>query len=171
MGTLANPRHEKFARLVWAASAKDYRRALAYLAAGYRAKLDLSDPSRSWPADQAASRLAKSVKVKARIQEIAAMAAKRHEISEDSLLEELEQARLAALENQQASAAVAATMGKAKLCGMLVERKEAGKPGDFDNMTVDELKAFIQANLDSKPATDDRNDTEPLSGLTMAMSQ
>jgi len=171
MGTLANPRHEKFARLVWAASAKDYRRALAYLAAGYRAKLDLSDPSRSWPADQAASRLAKSVKVKARIQEIAAMAAKRHEISEDSLLEELEQARLAALENQQASAAVAATMGKAKLCGMLVERKEAGKPGDFDNMTVEELKAFIQTNLDSKPATDDRNDTEPLSGLTMAMSQ
>src|SRR6516162_8027027 len=52
MGTLANPRHEKFARLVWAASAKDYRRALAYLAAGYRAKLDLSDPSRSWPRDQ-----------------------------------------------------------------------------------------------------------------------
>src|SRR6516164_1227886 len=90
MGTLANPRHEKFARLVWAASAKDYRRALAYLAAGYRAKLDLSQPSKSHPADQAASRLAKNVKVKARIQEIAAMAAKRHEISEDSLLEELE---------------------------------------------------------------------------------
>ena len=102
MGTLANPRHEKFARLVWAASAKDYRRALAYLAAGYRAKLDLSDPSKSYPADQAASRLAKNVKVKARIQEIATMAAKRHEISEDSLLEEFEQARLAALENQQA---------------------------------------------------------------------
>ena len=157
MGTLANPRHEKFARLVWAASAKDYRRALAYLAAGYRAKLDLSDPSRSWPADQAASRLAKSVKVKARIQEIAAMAAKRHEISEDSLLEELEQARLAALENQQASAAVAATMGKAKLCGMLVERKETGKPGDFDNMSIEELRAFLKEGKKEHPGNDTVN--------------
>jgi hypothetical protein len=157
MGTLANPRHEKFARLVWAAPAKDYRRALAYLAAGYRAKLDLSDPSKSYPADQAASRLAKNVKVKARIQEIAAMAAKRHEISEDSLLEELEQARLAALENQQASAAVAATMGKAKLCGMLVERKETGKPGDFDNMSVEELRAFLKQDKNENPGNDTVN--------------
>ena len=157
MGTLANPRHEKFARLVWAASAKDYRRALAYLAAGYRAKLDLSDPSKSYPADQAASRLAKNVKVKARIQEIAAMAAKRHEISEDSLLEELEQARLAALENQQASAAVAATMGKAKLCGMLVERKETGKPGDFDNMSIEELRALLEQDKNENPGNDRAN--------------
>ena len=157
MGTLANPRHEKIARLVWAASAKDYRRALAYLAAGYRAKLDLSDPSKSYPADQAASRLAKNVKVKARIQEIATMAAKRHEISEDSLLEELEQARLAALENQQASAAVAATMGKAKLCGMLVERKETGKPGDFDNMSIEELRAFLKEGKKEHPGNDTVN--------------
>ena len=157
MGTLANPRHEKFARLVWAASAKDYRRALAYLAAGYRAKLDLSDASKSYPADQAASRLAKNVKVKARIQEIATMAAKRHEISEDSLLEELEQARLAALENQQASAAVAATMGKAKLCGMLVERKETGKPGDFDNMSIEELRAFLKEGKKEHPGNDTVN--------------
>jgi len=160
MGPLRNPRHEKFARLVWAASAKDYRRALAYLAAGYRAKLDLSDASRSYPADQAASRLAKSVKVKARIQEIATMAAKRHEITQDTLLEELEQARQSALTNNQASAAVAASMGKAKLCGMLVERKETGKPGDFDNMTVEELRAFIQADLDNKPTMHGGNDTE-----------
>jgi hypothetical protein len=157
MGTLANPRHEKFARLVWAASAKDYRRALAYLAAGYRAKLDLSDPSKSYPADQAASRLAKNVKVKGRIQEIAIMAAKRHEISEDSLLEELEQARLAALQNQQASAAVAATMGKAKLCGMLVERKETGKPGDFDNMSIEELRAFLKEDKKEHTGNDTVN--------------
>jgi hypothetical protein len=160
MGTLANPRHEKFARLVWAASAKDYRRALAYLAAGYRAKLDLSQPSKSHPADQAASRLAKSIKVKARIMELSTMAAKRHEITQDTLLEELEQARQAALSNNQASAAVAASMGKAKLCGMIVERKESGKLGDFDNMTIEELKAFIQADLDSKPSTHGGKDTE-----------
>ena len=157
MGTLANPRHEKFARLVWAASAKDYRRALVYLAAGYRAKLDLSEPDKCHSADVGASVLLKNPKVKARIQEIAAMAAKRHEISEDSLLEELEQARLAALENQQAGAAVAATMGKAKLCGMLVERKETGKPGDFDNMSIEELRAFLKEDKNENPGNDTVN--------------
>ena len=85
------------------------------------------------------------------------MAAKRHEISEDSLLEELEQARLAALENQQAGAAVAATMGKAKLCGMLVERKETGKPGDFDNMSIEELRAFLKEDKNENPGNDTVN--------------
>ena len=85
------------------------------------------------------------------------MAAKRHEISEDSLLEELEQARLAALENQQASAAVAATMGKAKLCGMLVERKETGKPGDFDNMSIEELRAFLKQDKNEHSGNDTVN--------------
>jgi hypothetical protein len=51
-------------------------------------------------------------------------------------------------------------MGEAKLCGMIVERKESGKPGDFDNMTLEKLRAFIQADLDNRPATHDGNDTE-----------
>jgi hypothetical protein len=89
------------------------------------------------------------------------MAAKRHEITQDSLLEELEQARQSALTNNQASAAVAASMGKAKLCGMIVERKESGKPGDFDNMTVEELRAFIQADIDAAHKSNhDGDDTE-----------
>jgi hypothetical protein len=157
MGPLCNPRHEKFARLIWAADAKRYRRGLAYQAAGYRARFDLDRPAKASPADVNASRLLKNAKVKARIQEIAAMAAKRHEISEDSLLDELEQARLAALENQQSSAAVAATMGKAKLCGMLVERKETGKPGDFDNMSIEELRAFLKENKNEHPGKDTVN--------------
>src|SRR5262249_49203080 len=159
MGTLANPRHEKFARLVWAASAKDYRRALAYLAAGYRAKLDLSEPDKCHSADVGASVLLKNPKVKRRIGELATMAAKRHEITQDSLLEELEQARQAALTNNQASAAVAASMGKAKLCGMIVERKDTGKPGDFDNMTVEELRLYLKGALDEKQLTHGDNKT------------
>lgn len=44
----------------------------------------------------------------------------RHKVTVDSLIAELEEARLAALgaESPQSSAAVAATMGKAKLCGL-----------------------------------------------------
>src|SRR6516165_6661781 len=64
---------------------------------------------------------------------------------------------LAALENQQASAAVAATMGKAKLCGMLVERKETGKPGDFDNMSIEELRAFLKEDKKEHPGNDTVN--------------
>ena len=149
MNMLPNPRHEKFARLVWLGDAKGYRRSLAYQAAGYRAKLDLSAPEKSHPADAAAHRLFKNVQVKRRIEELATMAAKRHEITQDTLLEELEQARQSALENKQAGAAVQASMGKAKLCGMIVERKETGKPGDFDNMTIEELHAFISGDLGS----------------------
>ena len=46
--------------------------------------------------------------------------ANRHEITVDRLVNELEEARLAALgaENPQSAAAVAATMGKAKILGM-----------------------------------------------------
>jgi hypothetical protein len=104
--------------------------------------------------------LFKNAQIQARVREIAATAAKRNEVTEDSLIEELEQARIAALKGKQPSAAVAATMGKAKVCGLLVERKETGKPGDFDNMTVEELRAFIQADIDQRKPNHDGNDTE-----------
>ena len=42
---------------------------------------------------------------------------------------------------------------------MIVERKETGKPGDFDNMTIEELRQFLSNAIDEKPATHDGNDT------------
>lgn len=58
-------------------------------------------------------------KVTAMISELQAEHAKRHKLTVDDLLKELEEARMAALtaETVQASAAVGATMGKAKLLG------------------------------------------------------
>lgn len=55
-----------------------------------------------------------------RINELREVAAKRHAITVDDLLAELEEARQAALgaESPQSAAAVGATMGKAKLLGM-----------------------------------------------------
>jgi len=52
---------------------------------------------------------------------------------------------------------VAATMGKAKLCGMLVERKETGKPGDFDDMSIEELRAFLKEGKKEHPGNDTVN--------------
>lgn len=58
--------------------------------------------------------------VAGRIDELRAEAAKAHRCTVESLLRELEETRVSALnrETPQCGAAVAATMGKAKLCGL-----------------------------------------------------
>jgi hypothetical protein len=34
-------------------------------------------------------------------------------------------------------------MGKATVAGLIVERKEVGRPGEFENMSIDELREYI----------------------------
>lgn len=67
-----------------------------------------------------ASELLNDGKVTVRISELQQEHRTKHDITVSSLLEELESARQAALsaETPQASAAVAATMGKARLTGL-----------------------------------------------------
>lgn len=50
--------------------------------------------------------------------------AERNEITQDSLIKELEEARARAMENNQFSASVAATMGKAKIANLLTDKVE-----------------------------------------------
>jgi hypothetical protein len=81
-------------------------------------------------------------------------ASRRHpEVTEDSLLLELEEARQAAIAADQAGAAVQATMGKARITGKIVDRKEVGKPGDFDAMSDAELAAWIKDNAPGQSKT------------------
>lgn len=80
-----------------------------------------------------ASELLSNGKVTARVEQIKAEHKKRHNITVDTLLLELEEARQAALtaEKPQTAAMVAATMGKAKLLGMdkqVVEHIGGDKP-------------------------------------------
>ena len=67
-----------------------------------------------------AKELLKNGPITVRVKELQAKAEARHDITVDSLLKELEEARTAALaaETVQASAAVNATMSKAKLLGL-----------------------------------------------------
>lgn len=67
-----------------------------------------------------AKELLDNVKITARISQLQKAIENRHNITIDSLIQELEQARQTALtaETPQTSAAVAATMGKAKLSGL-----------------------------------------------------
>lgn len=67
-----------------------------------------------------ASKLLDNAKVALRLSELQSEIKQRHNVTVDSLIAELEEARLSALraETPQSSAAVAATMGKAKLTGL-----------------------------------------------------
>lgn len=75
-----------------------------------------------------ASALSKQGEVAARFEQLQAEALRKHDVTVESLLEELEEARGIALaaETPQTSAAVSATLGKAKLVGLdkqIIEQK------------------------------------------------
>lgn len=74
--------------------------------------------------------------------------AKKIEVTVDSIAMELEQARGLAMKVKQTSAAVSASMGKAKLFGLIVERhKHSGLVGTYDitKVTDAELDEIEQA--------------------------
>ncbi len=127
MTVLRNPRYEIFAQEF--AKGKSATEAMAL--AGY------SDPRNS-------TRLTKNDEIRRRVHEIQNRGAARAEVSVASLVQEFDEARNLALERGQASAAVAATMGKAKITGLMVERAEVGNAGEFDAMTsVSEILAKV----------------------------
>ena len=136
---LKNPRHEAFCRHYVKHGVGRH----AYVAAGYKAS---TEPQENAPADNCASRLLRTARVSQRIQELRIAMAKRQDINEDSLIDELEEARQVAKGVDNAGAMVQATMGKAKLAGLLIERKEVGEAGEFARMSREELEAYIRDN-------------------------
>lgn len=71
-----------------------------------------------------ASRLLDNPNVALTIAELQKAQQKRHEVTVDTISRELDEARLVALSEKQASAAVSASMGKAKLHGLITEKAE-----------------------------------------------
>lgn len=69
-------------------------------------------------------------------------ARQRHAVTVDDLLSELEQARAAALAapTPQSSAAVSATMGKAKMLGLLVDKAEIKAEAEISQVKQEERK-------------------------------
>lgn len=110
MPVLKNAKHERFAQEL----AKGKSQAEAYVAAGYK-------PSRS-----AAARLAADVNICERLAAIQERGAVRAELTLADIIDELEEARQVALTaaTPQSGSAVAATMGKAKLLGLVVDKAE-----------------------------------------------
>jgi hypothetical protein len=54
----------------------------------------------------------------------------------------LEEARKLALKRGQASAAAQCVMGKARLLGLIIDRREVGDAGAFDHLSDEELVAL-----------------------------
>jgi hypothetical protein len=120
MAPLKNPRHERFvAAMLEGKDATD-----AYEIAGYARD------------DANACRLKANPKVAERLAESQAEIAAETTVTVQGLLNELEDARKKATDLKQLSAAIKAIEGKAKLSGLLVERKqvEVGGPGSFDGI-------------------------------------
>ncbi|MBA0449334.1 terminase small subunit [Stenotrophomonas maltophilia] len=102
---------------------QDHNGTQAAIRTGYSAKT----------AKQQGSRLLADPRIQAAVRAGQKKVAKKAEVTVDSLMDELEQARKLALKEKQASAAVTATMGKGKLAGLLVEKhKHSGAIGTYD---------------------------------------
>ena len=88
-------------------------------AEAYRTAYDVSQDTKAETVWNESSKLLADPMVSARVAELKAAHADRHGVTVDSLLRELEEARTIALaqERPQTSAAVAATMGKARITG------------------------------------------------------
>jgi hypothetical protein len=137
MPALANPRHERFAR----AYLKTGIAARAYLQAGY-------EPSNRNVLDASACRLLRHARVKARIAELQRFMTQKTKVSLESLVNELETAQQLAIATSQPGAHIQATQLKARLLGLLVERRETGAPGEFSGLTtVDQVLERLRAEL------------------------
>ncbi len=133
MPTLDNPKHEKFAQEI----AKGTAIGEAYVVAGYEGQ-------NTSAAAASASRLLKSAKIQARVSELLNQGATRAVVSIQKILEKLDKAYDLAESLGQPAAMVTASMGQAKVAGLIVDKKEVGGPGDFDRMTDEDLDEFIK---------------------------
>jgi hypothetical protein len=107
-----NSRQEAFCRGL----AEGLPQSRAYIQAGYG--------SRGNAAEASDSQLLRNPKVAARVAALRADAARRSEVTLDSLVGELDAVLAMAVELGQPAAGVSAIMGKARLLGLIVDRSE-----------------------------------------------
>ena len=127
MPTLSNPKWERFAQELAKGKTGDE----AYVLAGYKENR------------HNASRLKTTETILARVSELLTPSAKRAEITVERLTEMYLEDRGLAQAAGQLAVSKGAADSLAKLYGLLIDRAETGKPGDFSRLTEDELDRFI----------------------------
>ena len=102
-----------------------------------------------------ANDLLKHPVIKAEVQTMQAQARERNQVTIDKVVDELEEARQIAKQSGNAAAMVSATLGKAKVLGLVVDKQETNtkiltppvfnfKPVSPKEMTDDELKTELK---------------------------
>ena len=98
------------------------------------------------------NRKAVELMVAARVEELKRRALQRYDLTVDDIVEELEDARKIARELGQSSAMVSASMGKAKLFGMIVDKKartdSEGNDLDVPIVSSAELLAIMERRFE-----------------------
>src|SRR5262249_3358693 len=117
MSPLRNQRHERFCL----ALAQGHSIAESYTLAGYSKNTGN------------ASRLNANESIQRRVSELQAETAAKAKITIESICRELAEATEVPKSKGQAQAMVSASALRAKLAGLMVEKVEVGKPGEFDN--------------------------------------
>jgi phage terminase small subunit len=131
MPALKNPRHEAFARAIFAGlfEPNPYpTHGHAYVAVGYRA---IGAGEAGGAAEVNACRLLKKAKILERVQELQAQAAEDAKETAEKCVQELNQLRKDAHSNKAYGAAVAAVMGKAKILNLIVDQHQFRGEIDF----------------------------------------
>ncbi|RMI21358.1 terminase small subunit [Sinorhizobium meliloti] len=131
MPVLDNPRHEAFAQALFKGKTADE----AYVLAGFKANRGN------------AATLKANQNIVKRLAELQERSAKRVEVTVESLALELEEARSIALVEKQTSAAVSATMGKAKLFGLGSETRKLTGTIQVVTITAKQLDALNDDEL------------------------
>src|SRR5215831_7378792 len=130
MPALQNPRHERYAQLIFEAltngESKPYFQSRAYIAAGYTAR----DTDRNHRSAQASSSRLLS-RVIHRVRELQAQAAERAQETAEKCVQELNQLRRDAHADKAYAAAVSAVMGKAKILNLIVDQHQFSSQIDF----------------------------------------
>jgi hypothetical protein len=129
MPALPNPRHERFAQLIFLnlcnGEQKPYAQSRAYLAVGYQSK-DLG--KRGGSTQASSSRLLS--RVIHRVRELQEQAAEHTKEDATKIIRELNELRMKATNKEAYAAAVSAVMGKAKVLG--ITDKPQPNPQDWN---------------------------------------
>lgn len=130
-GPLKNARHERFAQEL----AKGKSQSDAYVAAGFK------------PNRHNAARLNTKETIQERVDELKERAATKVEVTLADIVKQLDEDREFAKENNHSAAAITATLGKAKLLGLMPERHEHtgrnGGPIEYRDLSEDEIDARL----------------------------
>ena len=140
MPMLADGRHEQFAQAV-AAGEHDLKK--VFFACGFDKTSKYKPETGPWV-------IFRLKTVARRIAELQASHARRNNITIDTILQRLEEARLMAIGLEKPGDAITACMGQAKLCGFLVDkveditpRKPVAVPTDEKRMSIEQWQRMV----------------------------